>query len=276
MNTANDNQGTQKATATDAAPEFALEAPVVASGRLRAKYAQHYDVYAQRFGVTTRTIKRWVSAGKEAKDECPLDAPKQLPAWWDRNMQYAMPVKVLAACNDPQNTKPAAAEKSVSQTSQEDKTKAGAAPASEGQRRESMELGKLESVGLVENLVAIGRIHRANLELLDKAFKTGVDEAELQLRNRNFEQSSRMLAQAQRLADEYQQSRGDLVSIEDVKREFLRVHMSMAQSLVGLLVSLGVTRERAVRATDTWFRHLRESKFADGCAPELKLEYTAA
>ena len=80
---------------------------------------------------------------------------------------------------------------------------------------------------------------------------------------------AKMLGDAQKAYDAYQQSRGELVILADVKKDLLRVHTAMAQSLVSVLVGLGISRERAMSAADSWFKHLRESRFATGTAPEL-------
>lgn len=218
-----------------------------------ARYAHTYDHYARQYGKGLRTIKRWVAIGKSKGEFCPLDDPAKLPGWWGRCMEYSIPAEVLAVCSarPPSN----------------DEAPPSSGEAS-GSGRALINLGDLAAIGLKENVERLSKIHRANLELLERAFAANND-ADLQLRQRNAEKSARMLSDAQRNYDEYQKVHGELVVLADVKRELLRVHASMAQSLVSIFVGLGISRDRAVASADTWFKHLRESRFASGTAPEL-------
>ncbi len=111
-----------------------------------------------------------------------------------------------------------------------------------------------------ENLQRLHVIHSANLTLLEKAFE-GSNEADIINRQRNAARSGEMLNAAQKAFDQYQQARGDVVPIADVKRDLLRIHSAMAQSLLATIEDLGVPRARAVSAADSWFRMLRESEF---------------
>jgi hypothetical protein len=79
-----------------------------------------------------------------------------------------------------------------------------------------------------------------------------------------------MLIDAQSSLNEHLKQLGDLMPREEVKRELLRVHSAMAQSLVGQLVQLGIHRERAITVASSWFGHLRQSRFAATTVPELR------
>lgn len=228
------------------------------------KRERTYEDYAAFFGKGLRTVKRWAAIGRAKADPCPFDEPRRLPEWWQRNMEYSMPADVLAICIRPPPTEgPSAAADAGALGSIPVPTEPAAG------NRALINVSDLAAIGLKENVERLSKIHRANLELLEKAFG-GSSDAELQLRQRNAEKSARMLSDAQRNYDDYQKAHGELVVLADVKRDLLRVHTSMAQSLVSVFVGLGIHRERAISSVDSWFKHLRESKFAGGSAPELR------
>ncbi|AKC83777.1 hypothetical protein IMCC26134_15115 [Verrucomicrobia bacterium IMCC26134] len=117
-----------------------------------------------------------------------------------------------------------------------------------------------------ENLQRLQIIHSANLTLLERAF-AGSEEADIINRQRNAQRSGDMLNAAQRAFDEYQRARGDVVPIAEVKRDLLRIHSAMAQSLLAIVEDLGIPRIRCVSAVDAWFRMLRESAFFSDTQP---------
>lgn len=53
--------------------------------------------FADRYGVSVRTVKRWRAHGREAEDECPLENPEGMREWWARNMTQQVPAGILAA-----------------------------------------------------------------------------------------------------------------------------------------------------------------------------------
>jgi hypothetical protein len=231
--------------------------------RTRTRLLKAYEDYAKFFGKGLRTVKRWAAVGKAKGDPFPFDDPPSVPAWWGRNMEYSIPAEVLAACT---GEPPAATSAPPLGDKPPDPPGAKTEPPS---NRQAINVHDLAAIGLKENVERLSRIHRANLELLEKAFG-GSSDIDLQLRQKNVEKSARMLSDAQRNYDAYQKEHGELVELAEVKREMLRVHASMAQSLVSIFVGLGINRERALSSVDTWFKHLRETRFASGTAPELR------
>ncbi len=256
-------------------PASVLAAPKSARPHVRTKYGRRLEEYAAQLGVGLRTVKRWVALGREAGDPCPLDDLAKLPEWYGRRLSYGIPSDLLAACVG-QSTPTAAAASSPPQP--DPVTPAGAtgatppagaaATAPQLPARASINVHDLAAIGLHENLQRLSRIHHANIELLEKAF-AGSSESDLSLRQRNVQASGRMLKDAQQAYDAYQASRGELAPVADVKADLQRVHTAMAQSLVSLLVGLGINRERATGVADRWFRHLRESRFAADTVPDL-------
>jgi len=47
-------------------------------------YQEVYVVYAKRYKVSERTIKRWVELGKSESEKCPLDEPMLMRDWWGK------------------------------------------------------------------------------------------------------------------------------------------------------------------------------------------------
>lgn len=81
-------------------PAGAGEAPAEEPARLRSDQYQHpLRVYAQRIWPekrtdnSTRTLKRWVSLGREAQppDFPPFDQPERLAAWYERHHAWRAP-----------------------------------------------------------------------------------------------------------------------------------------------------------------------------------------
>lgn len=247
--------------------EFLARTPSAICPHVRTRLRKSYDEYAAHLGVGLRTVKRWAALGKKAGDPCPLDDLAQLPAWWGRNMSYAISAALLAICTGESpaaapGAPPAAAGPPPPAGPPGTPTPGAAVP------RASINVNDLAAIGLHENLNRLSRIHHANIELLEKAF-SGSSENELTLRQRNVQASGRMLKDAQQAFDAYQESRGELAPVAEVKADLQRVHTAMAQSLVSLLVGLGIARDRATTIADRWFRHLRESRFAADTLPDL-------
>lgn len=68
------------------------------SGRAsRTGFEHGYDFYAERYGASARTVKRWVKIGREADDATPLDDPLRMRSWWARCMKLRCPAGVVGA-----------------------------------------------------------------------------------------------------------------------------------------------------------------------------------
>jgi ribosome modulation factor len=260
----------------------------------RTGLAHPISHYAELLDVGLRTVKRWLAEGVKARDACPLDDLAQFAAWWDRvHGGRAMDCHLAVALERALQPKTAAAPDSGitgAQVENSDRASAGeskeggpaagaptppAAPAKPEPARPSIALGDMAALTLDENLVKLKAIHSANVQLLERAFQAGT-QAEVDARQRNVERSAKMLLDAQTALDEHLKQRGDLIPKEEIKREFLRVHTAMAQSLIGMLVQLGIQRDRATTLADSWFGHLRQSRFAATTAPVLRVAVATA
>lgn len=68
-------------------------------GRKRGKYQREQKDYAELFGTSDRTIKRWVKTGKNTGVLPPLDDPAAMPAWWAAHYKQRVPECIVAAAN---------------------------------------------------------------------------------------------------------------------------------------------------------------------------------
>jgi hypothetical protein len=244
--------------------------------------------YADLLGIGLRTAKRWLADGVKAGDACPLDDLAKFSAWWARvHPGHALNYRVAVAIENVLKGKPASSassgaggaqvENRVRDTTTEAKGGAVAessAPAGPGAgaaepAKPLLALGDVAGITFEQDLARAARIHAANMELLERAFASG-SHAELDDRQRKAERSQRMLHVAQTAFDEHLKQRGDLLPREEVKRELLRYHTAMGQSLVGMLKQIGLSQEAALLKADSWFGHLRQSRFAASTAPELR------
>jgi hypothetical protein len=57
--------------------------------------------YADRYGKSLRTVKRWRAIGEEAGDRCPLESPEKMMAWWQRHMRQKPPDGLLKQLGGP-------------------------------------------------------------------------------------------------------------------------------------------------------------------------------
>lgn len=89
---------------SETAPDFELRDP-------RKLRAVDRERYARTYSANWRTIYNWVEIGKAAKDDCPLDEPAKMPAWWSRNRKHRVPpgIEAAAAACAPVVTQPTVA-----------------------------------------------------------------------------------------------------------------------------------------------------------------------
>ena len=262
-------------------PPDILAAPPVVDGppSSRLKYNRDYISYGAQIGVSERTIKRWAAEGKKVGELFPLDDLANALNWWARHKKNSPPAELVNAASaaakrgaTPSEAATAPATAAPAGNRGQPKTGAGGAEKPEDSTP-LIDRGSMAVISLEENLQRISKQHRANLDLLDRAFG-GSNEAEITSRQRNARLSGEMLKDAQKSLDEYQRARGDVVLISEVKAEGFRVHSAMAQSLLGVVIEMGVTRERAAIGLNAWYRQLRESRFFADTAPVIEAPAT--
>jgi len=64
----------------------------------RGAYTKRQAEYCGVYGVSLKTIKNWISEGKDAHKLPPLDHPQQMPGWWTLvHPKRSVPSHILAA-----------------------------------------------------------------------------------------------------------------------------------------------------------------------------------
>ena len=61
----------------------------------RTGYEKELSFYAELFGVSVRTVKRWAATAEKP----PFDAPAAMLGWWERNMTQRVPESILSAAS---------------------------------------------------------------------------------------------------------------------------------------------------------------------------------
>lgn len=87
--------GTDKAK--NEAALAAAAAEVEAAELRRTGLRMSLEEYAERYGASVRTVKRWRAIGGECGDEVPLDDPEAMLAWWARRMKQRVPAGINLA-----------------------------------------------------------------------------------------------------------------------------------------------------------------------------------
>ncbi len=246
-------------------PAIIAAPPIVATPgpSSRVRNAKDLADYAKQIGMSERTLKRWQKHGKEVGELFPFDNLALALDWWTRHMKNSPPdelVNAVAKAKRTAQTGTATAASAPSPAVAKAATASGAQQPQPPPSAPLLEAKDLAAGSLEDNLRRVSSIHAGNLALLERAF-LGTNEAEITGRQRNAKLSGEMLLSAQKALDEFRRERGDVVPIADVKAEGIRIHSAMAQSLLGIVIDLGVPRERAVPGVDAWFRMLRESRF---------------
>lgn len=86
---------------TESIQHLLPEPQLQATKRTRTKYNKQLVEYEEIFQIKSnngRTIKRWISLGKQKEpiDLPPLDEPQLMASWWARNMKNRVPERLLS------------------------------------------------------------------------------------------------------------------------------------------------------------------------------------
>jgi hypothetical protein len=185
---------------------FSLAAPAVPEGQSGA---------AEFYGVSVKTIKRWVAAGRAHKDPPPLQTPAEMPAWAARmralkveGFKHRCPAEienaaavVAAASQPPEPAAPSPARRYDDITPEE--------------KNPRQLLARLEQEE--------ARLHRRFLDALEE----GEPEAELDRHRQRWTDTSNLL-QLQRVRAEKSK---DLLAPEDVDAAFERIVRPLPEAL---------------------------------------------
>lgn len=257
------------------------EAPADESTRQRSEKYQHpLRVYAQRIWPdkrtdnATRTLKRWVSLGREAQppDFPPFDHPERLAAWYERHHDWKAPEALKHLESAAREATPA---------TPAPPKQPGVGPLSPGAPPEEAPLPPMEldldaemtaDVGLqqVKSLV------QATFTQMQVALKRENMPAYNNLR-REWQQLVGILRQWEKDIVKIQEGKGEVLRTRVINTELVRIFTTIGQSFFnGLLKVLAdhaphlppdEQRRIAIETRDLTFLHLKGSRFESACPP---------
>jgi len=246
----------------------------------RETYQRRLQDYEPIYGQKpndARTIKRWVSLGRQKSDLPPLDDPASMPAWWTRHMKHQVPKRILDAASaaGPRSTPPApAAPSSAPRTA----AAPPAAPASSTppplqQRRTQL---RPEDMGFAAKLEQLEQdVHDARQER-DAAREDKTDSSRFILAERSYDAVLTRYREFQRDAEKIMSREGRAWSeAEHILSERLHVvNQSLRSLCVRICTKAGVSRETFETLEpvyqselDSVFSHLAESDFSQPVEP---------
>jgi hypothetical protein len=211
-------------------------APFAISAR---QFLHTYEFYAERFGVTDRSVKRWAAEGRAADppDLPPLDCPRDMPAWWGRRMSHRVPARLLeVAATD-------AAEHAARHQEPAPGTVTPATSASVADRAVSSSVGMGETVTRLREAerdageafaTASKPLPRGKDEPLDAPLKY-MDAGQVEMLQRRWERMAEALRKAVKDEAEMAETRGELLEKGKVARVLQEIHASVAESIRGLV-----------------------------------------
>ena len=215
--------GERLPTAESAELAHLLSASVLANPpRARAAYTHELEHYAGKIGVAVRTLKRWISIGKDSqpRELPPLDDPPALLAWWNRMQARGIlkqrPSQGLLHYGQP-TARSAPSHPSLEQTGIKLEQ---AAPTAAPYTFSSTPGGLEESVEELRKTVW------STQERLRTAMLTGLDEGLISSLQRSVEKGLDLLRKAEVGIFEMQKKRGDLVPLKEVREDWSTLLMS--------------------------------------------------
>jgi hypothetical protein len=232
--------------------------------RKHAKYKNKLPEYAEIFGQTERTIKRWIRRGKELSDLPPLDDPSKMATWWRRSMDNQVPDYLLGFLTVPD---PLASSGDIRST--EASTGNSGEGGSQAQPRD---FSQVKSLDLQQNVEELRRSHAINTQLLNEALTAAEpNEQAISLRQRNYERSFELLRKAETSLIELRKATGDLIDKEKVRTELAQVFESLRlmretmtdRIMIALEKMLPRKFQRVLRLLEKYLRPAIEKTRAD-------------
>lgn len=194
---------------------------------LHVAYRREVPAYAVEIGVSKRSVYRWIDAGVEARDPCPLDQPGNMLAWWDRRMSKTAPDYLVKwAANQssagagaagftrgPAELKSAASAPGADDPPDADERK---------QQRQAIDIKGLSGMGLEASVQLLRQTVEANAKLLADALNNPNDDALAHYQNR-YEKSVEQLRKAETALFQFQKLRGDLAPKSEFRADLVAI-----------------------------------------------------
>jgi len=259
---------TAAATPADATPVKALplqlESPDTPTGQAGV---------AQRYGVTVRTVKRWVAAGKsgDPEDPPPLHSPVDMKAWYERMRERGVFKHQPGPFFDQaiarlQASAPVPAPDAV-------------APAPADQLPDISDLNiSLEdfdpsSIDFDDGVAMAKMNFKVQAAIMAKAFKAN-DHNQIKASRSAFIEALDLLRTVERDREKIMASSGKLLSRDGIRRELQSLHSNIANRFKTKLKESLTEMPTAIQSRETWAgfverlvdeicRGLAETRFAE-------------
>lgn len=215
----------------------------------RVKYAKPLKEYAETYGFDERTVKRWVERGKAAEpmDLPPLHRPALMPDWFSRRMERAVPEAILLAASEARLSvavakpepvpvlKPAEPEPVSNAPPVEARSKVDPAPPdSKELPPKPRDFSNVKAMTFEENVEALRRQLAIQFELLQEAM-AGADNGLMSSRQKAYRECMAELRKAEQDLLTWQEERGDLARLTEVRSENNRIASTVFNAVLRLV-----------------------------------------
>lgn len=171
-------------------------------------YQQGLNWYADFYGVSDRTVKRWKAIGKEKGEMPPLDDVKMFVEWWSIRMKHKCPENILrlvpAEVVEPE------------------------------QRLESVDLGSLEGVSDM-GLSSMRQIVQVRGKAVTDAYLKGND-VQISQAEKRLESTIKTLRMLEKTASDMEKAGGDLASRSQIRSELAPMITRLSTSILEAMV----------------------------------------
>lgn len=184
----------------------------------RSGFLEKYEVYAARYEVSLRTVKRWGGMG------APLDVPEKMAAWWEQNMTQRAPDSIIGA---------AAKEKELP-------LEAAEVPGREIVPVADDEIGVVATQKRMRNAEVL--LYRQYLEAVESK-----DEGRIRAALRNWNDISDQVRTIAKVARDDELARRDLIPRIEAETQLVEIHAAIFSAFRGLFPT--VSRAYDIPAT---------------------------
>lgn len=204
----------------------------------RSGYLEKYEIYAARYGVGLRTVKRWGSL------KAPLDVPERMAEWWEKNMTQRAPDSIIAAAagNGTFASKAAPVSPSLPKNELPLDLSGAESPAVAANSTPSMELVEVgdDEMGVIatEKRMRNAEVHayRAYLAAIDSR-----DEGRIRAAQRNWNDMTTQVRVMAKVAREDEIARRELIPRIIAETQLVDRHASIYSAIRGIFPAMART-----------------------------------
>lgn len=196
-------------------------------------YAKPYKDYVEIYKKEVRTIKWWVEQGKKAEggpDLPPLDAPAEMPGWWERRMKQRCPQSIMDAARASAGSAVAPQPPKLSSVP----SQSPASPPPPVHRFENVAVSTQEQS--LQHLKE--QLARARHDLLTEQAAEVPDQVKIETKERKWRELRNEVDKAEEAVFKMRTKQGKLVDLEELGAELLPMLVTVAESFRSLLTRL--------------------------------------